>query len=152
MKYLFTPLLLIALNSCTKNAVTAVSVSDETHLKQTKIQLVGDLKQKGVFDSMQASSINSLYEVVTSKQGEKYFIKGGLVVSSSRNPKESESTLLYWRYRFQGKGYREIDVQSDKPDPHVHLLKQVFCDALGMGVIFNPETERVTRVFYYETP
>ena|GEM_PF-2646145 len=119
-------------------------------VKQKKQDLVSNLKQQGVFDSVQTSSIDRDFQIVSTSHDEQYFIKDGVVVSSSRKPNDRESALLYWRYQFKGKSYREKSVEGASIEGHGQALRELACDSLGMGVVYQPSGDRVTRVFYYE--
>jgi hypothetical protein len=141
--------LLLLATACSQQSKTVAGQAMSVP-KQTKAELVAQLKDQGVFDAVQTSTIDRNFEVVKTTTDDDFFIKDNIVVSSSRKPKPRERSLLYWRYQFKGKGYREAKVDDSSLEGHTQPLKQLACDELGMGVVFDPSIEQVTRVFYYE--
>lgn len=142
---------LILLAACTPQSKQITEPSNAiTATKQSKEDLIAKLKQQGVFDSVQTSKIDGNFEVVSTKVGDDYFVKDGVVVSSSRLARKNEQTLIYWRYRFKGKPYHESKVNEMGSLGHGQAMLQLQCDSLGIGVVYQPSNEKVTRVFYYE--
>lgn len=113
-------------------------------------QIANQLKLKGQLASVGASSLDSQYEVVTAKDDTRYFVKGGKVVSYIAAPKGDESKIIYWRYKFKDQLYRESDLPPDGLKGHHLPLRQLVCDALGTGVVYDPNSQTVKRVFHYD--
>lgn len=122
-----------------KNALTA-----------SKTQIMNKLEKQGQLEGVQTSSIDRGYEVVSSKSDTQYFVRDGKVVSYIREPKADESKIVYWRYRFKNHLYRDTDLPRDGQLGHRLPLRQLACDSLGLGVVYDPNSETVKRVFHYE--
>ena len=145
-------LLIIGLSSCShSNSITSGSGTFPPNSVPaiSKAALIDSLKLKGNFQGVQTSRIDGRYEVVTTQQDEKYFIKNDRLVSNSRKPNPQEKSLIYWRGKFRGKAYRETPLANEAILGHERPLLEIACDKLGMGVIYDPTREEVKRVFYY---
>jgi hypothetical protein len=149
MKFLCLILFIGILSSCSRvekfqranEFFTALNLDQESLLKK--------LNSKKTVTGVQTSLIDTQYEVVTTASDEKYFLKDHRVVSSSRRPKSLEQRLMYWRVYFQGHLYREEVIPGHDRRAHSLPFRQLACDSLGMGVLYDPNIEQVMRVFYY---
>jgi hypothetical protein len=149
MKFIYLGLILLAA-SCSRQSRVENFEQASVINRTAQTDLIAQLKKNALFESVQTSTIDRDFKVIKSASGENYFVKDNVVVSSSRLPKAGpERTLLHWRYRFKGKTYREAKVEGPA-DEHTEGLRQLACDSEGMGVVYDPSNEQVTRVFYYE--
>lgn len=83
-------------------------------------------------------------EVLIYADDEKYQISQDVVVAGFRNPSNDERSLLYWRHQFKDCSTSFKEMQ--KPDTHLHALKELTCAKSGLSVIYDPNVDRVTRV------
>ena len=149
--------LVFALTACSKksippilsNPTQQVSGIPSVPLLPGKDALIAQLKSEGTLLGVQTSQLDRNYEVVSTINDDQYFIKGDRVVSSSRRPKAKERALIYWRNIFKGHLYEENEASTDLHG-HSRPLLQLSCDSLGQGVLYDPNQERVIRIFYYE--
>jgi hypothetical protein len=132
--------------SVSANPVTKVSPIPAV----TQDTLVNSLKDKGTLVGVQTSTIDSQYDVVSTTGDEKFYIKGGRLVSNSRRPLKGEKSLIYWRTQFRGRPYRETALTQEAIAGHERPLLEFACDSIGTGVIYDPSHEEVKRVFNYE--
>jgi|688.fasta_scaffold1085508_1 hypothetical protein len=86
----------------------------------------------------------STAEVLIYENDEKYQISQEVVVAGFRNPAKDERSLLYWRHQFKDcvTSFKEMQ----KPDNHLHALKELSCAKSGLSVIYDPNVDQVTRV------
>jgi hypothetical protein len=151
MKHLILPLALTLAAGCGNKFELKQKPYDGVNaLTASKTQIMNKLEKQGDLEGVQTSSIDRGYEVVSSKSETQYFVKDGRVVSYMREPKTDESKIIYWRYRFKDQLYRETDLPRDGQLGHRLPLRQLACDSLGMGVVYDPNSETVKRVFHYE--
>ncbi|MBS1959577.1 MAG: hypothetical protein JST80_08915 [Bdellovibrionales bacterium] len=156
----------VALSACSpaKFDVKHATFNGENAFVATKDQIINKLQQDGVLEGVQTSSIDRTYEIAVTNTSTRYFIKDNKVVSMIRNPQGDETKLIYWRYKFQGKLYRDVEMLSDGLMGHRLPLRQIACDDCsvaeagkapdsgnGVGVIYDPSSEQVKRVFYYDS-
>lgn len=156
--------MLVVLAGCTpKEEIKRKTFNGDNTFDATKEQIINKLQQDGVLEGMQTSTLDRSYEIAVTNTSTQYFIKDGKVVSMIRDPRGDEAKLIYWRYKFQGKLYRETDMLSDGLMGHQLPLRQIACDdcsvfeagkspasSNGVGVIYDPSSEQVKRVFYYD--
>ena len=83
-------------------------------------------------------------EVLVYHDNQKYQVTNDVVVAGFREPSSDERSLLYWRHRF--KDCPTTFVALNKPTSHLHPEKELKCDRDGMSVIYDPNTDQVTRV------
>lgn len=115
---------------------------------QTQDDLVQKLKKDGLLKGVQTSKLDADYTVVEKTDESMFFIKGGKVVASSRNPEGHEKSLLYWRHFLEGVPYEEKTL-TDKNQREPEDLKQIHVESKGMGVVYDPKSNRVIRVVYF---
>ena len=149
---LFILLSLNFLTACTETKLELKKnpYSGGNPLAATRDQLLTELQQKGDLEGVQTSSIDNTYEVIVSKSDTQYFVKNGNVVSFIRSPTGDETKLIYWRYKFKDQLYRDQEVLNDGQLGHHAPMRQLACDNRGIGVTYDPNSEAVKRVFYYD--
>lgn len=153
MKFLRAAIVLLALlYGCggSKLELKKQPYNGQDHLLATKDQIISRLQKTGQFKNVQTSGIDTGYEVVTSKDDRQFFVKDGKVVSYIRQPEHNENKLIYWRQKFRGHLYHESEVPSDGLRGHHLPLRSLASDELHVGVVYDPDSETVTRVFHYD--
>ncbi len=107
----------------------------------TKAALVAD---KGQPSSAEKPLENSPTEILVYPDNQKYQVTNDVVVAGFREPSSDEKSLLYWRHRF--KDCPTTFEALSKRDNHLHPEKELKCARDGVSVIYDPNTDQVTRV------
>lgn len=83
-------------------------------------------------------------EVLVYPDNQKYQITNDVVVAGFREPSSDEKSLLYWRHRF--KDCPTTFEPLGEATSHLHPEKELKCARDGVSVIYDPNTDQVTRV------
>lgn len=107
----------------------------------TKAALLSD---KGQPVSAEKPLANSTTEILVYPDNQKYQVSNDVVVAGFREPSADEKSLLYWRHRF--KDCPTTFEALNEPANHLHPEKELKCARDGVSVIYDPNTDQVTRV------
>lgn len=77
-----------------------------------------------------------------------YQYERNILVSFACPPAPEETTLQYWRHRWKGKPQRFEEMRSMR-DPHGHRVFQLVSPKDGKAVIYEEETDSVSKVVTY---
>lgn len=83
-------------------------------------------------------------EILQYEGEQKYQVQNDLVVAGFRNPLKEEKALLYWRHKFKDCKTEFTELTETKT--HLKPEKQLRCASLGINVIYDPNTDQVTRI------
>jgi hypothetical protein len=142
-----------ALFACARNAPAPAGpvVNAPRFEVETEAALVARLRSAGRLKEQSPSTLSPGSKVVRETDGTEHFVRNGTAHAKMRAPTEAEKTLQYWRHRFRGLEQEEREVKrSDAPASHVRPLLQLNAPSLGLGVVYDPEIDRVTGVIEYE--
>ena len=100
------------------------------------------ISEKGEPQSVEKPTTTA--EVLIYPDNQKYQVSKDVVVAGFRDPSSEEKSLLYWRHQFKDCSTSFKEMQ--KPDNHMHALKELSCAKLGLSVVYDPNIDQVTRV------
>lgn len=83
-------------------------------------------------------------EVLVYPDNQKFQVTNDVVTAGFRDPSPEETSLLYWRHRFQTCTTSFNELQ--KSDTHLKALKELSCPSEGTSVIYDPNTDQIIRV------
>jgi hypothetical protein len=126
-------------------------------LTATEEQILNQMAKKGTLEGKKQSSIDPAYQVVVTKDGERYFVKNSQVVSWTRPTRGKEEELLFWRQEWAPLGYQELTWEGPEMTGHhagyLILTSDVASEnrgrITGRGVIYDRQIQKVVRVFAY---
>jgi hypothetical protein len=109
--------------------------------KTTKSALV---EMKGEPESVERPIDKSDISVLVYEENQKFQISNDLVVASFRMPVSDETSLLFWRHKFKDCPTSFLDLK--KADNHLKAEKEFKCEKTGISVIYDPNSDQVTRI------
>jgi|GEM_PF-1432348 len=150
----FFGLSVVVLGACSQGPVTLVSPptppAKSSFQTEDAQALSKKLESSGRLEATQSSTLQRDAAVVREKDGTRHFIKNGKTLSRMRAPKDSETSLQYWRHQFQGETQIESPLARNAGQAvHGQALLELRAPKRGLAVIYDPETDRVVEVIEY---
>ncbi|MBY0517107.1 MAG: hypothetical protein K2P81_09375 [Bacteriovoracaceae bacterium] len=109
-----------------------------------KTTKAGLIEMKGEPESTEKPVAKSDLSVLVYEEDQKFQIENDLVVAGFRKPVNDETSLLYWRHKF--KNCQTSFQELKKLDNHLRPEKELKCEKTGVSVIYDPNSDQVTRI------
>lgn len=123
--------------------ILAMACGDKsTRMKYGLMTKAALIVEKGEPQSVEKPT--STADVLVYANNQKYQVSNDVVIAGFREPSSEEKSLLYWRHQF--KDCPTTFKEMQKPDNHLHALKELTCAKLGLSVVYDPNIDQVTRV------